>query len=137
MSVTSDFISHLKAQSAITALVGSGTSARIYPDIVKETASRPCVVVKKVASHEEMGLLGGLGLFQTVFEVLSLGASRDAADALDDTITDIETGNVTMGSTSVTEITIDGDRSSGADYAVDGSDQHDYWALTRYSIWHT
>ncbi len=137
MSVTSDFITYLKAQSAITALVGSGTSARIYPDIVKQGAQRPCIVIKKVASHEEMGLTGGLGLFQTVFEVLSVGASRDSADTLGDTVTDIEGGNVTMGSTSVTEITIDGDRASGADYAVDGSDQHDYWDLTRYSIWHT
>lgn len=137
MSVTSDFITYLKAQSAITALVGTGTAARIYPDIVKQGASRPCVIVKKASTREEMGLLGGLGLFQTVFEVMAIGASRDAADALDDTIVAIESGNVTMGSTSVTEIAIDGDRQSGADYAVDGSDQHDYWALTRYSIWHT
>ena len=39
-----DLITYLKSISAVTALVGSGTSARIKPDVAKRTWALPYIV---------------------------------------------------------------------------------------------
>lgn len=136
--ISADFLTYLKAQSSITAITGSGTSARIYPDLWKEGASKPGVVYQRKAGSPVLTLAGRSRLNSARFDVLSIAASRAAADALDGTIyTALIGGNKTMGSTSVTEIYVgDGDRDSGADPAIDGSDQHDYWARTSYTVWY-
>ena len=138
MSISADLLTYLKTVSAVTNIVGSGSAARIYPDAIKEGAARPCVVFQRSTSGEMSGIGGGLGLYRTQFEIYSFAATRAAADELDEIIYDnLQGGNRTLGSTIATEVYVgESDRSSGADSPVHGTDQYDYYALTRYTIWH-
>jgi hypothetical protein len=138
MALNADLLTYLKTQSTVTSLVGSGTACRIYPDGIKEGASRPCVMYRKVSGGPMTGISGPLGLSQARYEIMSLATSRAAADTLDEAIYDaLRGGNKTMGSTAVTEVYIgDADRDCGADAPIDGSDQYEYWARTAYVIWY-
>lgn len=139
MAISADLLTYLKTVPAITSLVGSGTAARIFPDLRKEGSSLPCVVYKRTSGGEVTGISGGHGLHKATFDVYSIAASRAAADALDDAIYDnLQGGNRTFGSTAVTEVFVGPDsRESGADAPLDGTDQADYWARTVYEIWYS
>jgi hypothetical protein len=133
-----DLLTYLKTQSSVTSIVGSSTLARIYPDAVKQGASLPCVVYRKIGGGPTTGICGRLGISKDMFEVISIAATRAAADALDAAIYAVlQGGNKTMGSTAVTEVYVgESDRSCGVDGTQEGSDQYDYWARTIYSIWY-
>lgn len=139
MSISADLLTYLKSQSTITAIVGSGTSARIYPDFIKEGMSRPCIQYRKISGGEITGISGGHGLHKATFEITAIAANRASADALDDALYDVlQGGNRTMGSTVVTEVVVNQDgRDAGADPAAAGSDQHDYWSRTNYELWYS
>lgn len=53
MSVESALYEHLKARAGVTALVGTGSSARIYPDKAPIGAAFPYIVFKKVVQTHE------------------------------------------------------------------------------------
>ncbi len=139
MAISADLLAYLKTVSAVTSLVGAGDKCRIFPDVGKEGAALPCVTYKKRSGGEQSGISGGHGLHSALFEVTSWAASRSAADALDDAIYDnLEGGNRTMGSTVVTQALVRPDgRDSGADPAIDGGDNPEYWARTTYEIWYS
>ena len=139
MALNADLLTFLKTQTAVTSLVGSGTACRIYPDGIKEGATRPCAMYRKVSGGPMTGIGGVLGLSQARYEIMSFGASRSAADNLDEVIYDaLRGGNKTMGSTAVTEVHVgESDRDCGADPPIDGSDQYEYWARTAYVVWYS
>jgi len=86
-----------------------------------------------------MYLLGRSGLNEATFVATSYGATRAAADALDNAIFDALGGgaNQTMGSVKVTDTTpTEGSRDSGVDLPQDGSDARRYWARTGYRLFY-
>ena len=139
MAMYADLLTYLKTQSSVTAIVGSGTAARIYPDAIKEGVSRPLVYYEKTSGGPITGICGRLGISREVFEVTSVASTRAAADALDAAIYAVlQGGNKTMGSTAVTEVYVgDSDRRAGADAPIEGSDAYEYYAKTTYTIWYS
>ena len=138
MSMYADLLTYLKSQSTVTTIVGAGTSARIYPDAIKQGATFPCLMYRKIGGGPMTGICGRLGISNDIFEVYAFGATRAAADTLDEAVYAVlQGGNKTFGSTAVTEVYVgESDRSSGADAPIEGSDQYDYWARTVYTIWY-
>lgn len=140
IDITADLITYLKTKSAVTAIVGSSTSARIWPDQVKEMAGGyPCLVIKRSGGGPDIGIGGKTGIANAVLEVWSFAESSAARTTLDLTVYGaIAQGNATWGTTSTTEcFPTETGRDSGADYATDGSDQCLYWARTIYTVWYS
>lgn len=139
VDITAALIAYLKTVSSVTALTGSGALARIYPDDLKQGITATACTVSRI-SGGTVGYMGGRsGLNHATFQVVSYGATRAAADALDNAILDDigDAGNITMGSVKTTECAVvDGTRDSGDDLPVDGSDARRYWARTSYKIFY-
>ena len=77
-----DLVTFLKAQTGITALVGSTTSARIYPVYAKQKAALPFIVYVQSGGDSHRHLGGGSGIRRTVLQVYCYGATQSGADAL-------------------------------------------------------
>lgn len=140
IDISAELITYLKTKSAVTAIVGSGTSARIYPDQIKEISGvYPCIVIKVTGGGPDIGIGGKTGIASAVIETWSFAETSASRNTLDKTIyASIAQGNATWGTTYTTEcFPGPAGRDSGADYATDGSDQCVYWARTVYTVWYS
>lgn len=139
VDITAAFIAYLKTLSAVTSLVGSGSSARIYPEDLKQGADNPAMIVTRF-SGGHVGYMGGRsGINEATMQVTSFGSTRASADAVDNAA--FETlgmlGNATMGSVITSETTaVEGSRESGCDLPLDNSDVRRYWARTSYRVFY-
>lgn len=134
--ITAELIAWMKTRSAITALVGSSTGARIYPERPKQGVATPYCVISQNGGRAVTHLGGRSSLRETTFEIFSVGGTRAQADQLSTAIDDeLTPGDKTMGSTRVTDCVQNMHRDSGDDLPIDGSDQTRYWARSSYTIW--
>lgn len=82
-----DLKTYLKTVAGVTTLVGSGSAARIFRDVLREGASYPALVYLEgngglVATH-----LGGLaGHGQSLLHTLAYGSTRTQANSLDSAV---------------------------------------------------
>lgn len=140
VDITAALITYLKTQSAITALVGSSTGARIYPDDLKQLNSNAtCATVSRNAGESVAYMGGRSGLNWATMQVVGWAATRAEADALDNAICDAigHAANVTWGTVKTTEcMVVGGSRTSGAVLAQDSSDQRYYYAGSVYKVWY-
>lgn len=89
MPFVSDLYAFLSAQAGITALTGSGASARIYPLIAAQldlgAEISPTLVFSQVSRQDIEGLSSS-GIKRTEFEFLSMASTHAAAHSLNDAL---------------------------------------------------
>lgn len=104
--IASELITYLKTIGGVTALVGTGTAARIYYGDAKQGVALPYVVVdlKSGTSHEHLNGISGLAMSRV--EVNCYGATSAAAWALAEAVrlAPLQKYRGTMGSTYVHEV---------------------------------
>lgn len=135
--ICAELITYLKSKSGITALVGSSTGSRIYPDKPKQAVARPLVVVSQAAGLTHRPLSGTAQIQTSTFDIESHADTRAGADALSTAIhAELTPDNKTMGSTFVTQVVTELHRDAGDYLPIDGSDKSVYWCRSRYTLWH-
>lgn len=132
-----EFITWIKTKSAITSLIGAGNACRCYWDQLKQGVSMPALVVYEAGGDTEQTLSGVAGICRTVLHTYCYGATRTAANNLDEQLRLALSGQtMTMGTTFVTEVYCSAYRDTGTDGTDDASDVYRYWTHRVYDIWH-
>lgn len=132
-----DLVTFLKAQTGITALVGSTTSARIYPVYAKQKAALPYIVYVQSGGDSHRHLGGGSGIRRTVLQVYCYGATQSGADALAEQVRlALANHRGAMGSSFVNDCKHDVEPFSGCDEAEDASDASRYWTMLVFDLSH-
>jgi hypothetical protein len=80
--VDGDFVKHLRASSAIAALVGSSTDARIFPEMARQGAELPHIIYTQAAGSMHKSHSGRTGDKEWTLHVYCFGATQPAARAL-------------------------------------------------------
>lgn len=89
MPFVSDLYAFLASQAGITAVVGSGASARIYPLMAPQLdlgAELLSTLVYSQVNRQDIEALKETGIKRTEFEFLSMAATHAAAHALNDAL---------------------------------------------------
>lgn len=134
---TGDLITYWKTQSGITSIVGSGSSARIYPELAREPADKPFVVFSSATGGvSPRNLSGGCPVRFAEVNVWAYGATKAAADALAEAVRQAtENYRGTMGTAFVYDAAA-GAPDSGVDLPQDASDAKRYWTRIPFTIVH-
>lgn len=82
MSAKTELRALLVATSGVTALVGSGSAARITSDRIEQGAARPFIVFTQSDVGTQTGLDGSVLATKAVLEVQCWGDTRVSTDAL-------------------------------------------------------
>lgn len=132
-----EFITWVKTVSAITSLIGSGTACRCYPDALKQGCTLPALVFMEAGGDSIQHLTDMAGLCRTVIHTYAYGATRAAANGLDEAVrVALSAETMTMGSTFVTETFCSSHRDTGTDGVDPGTDAYLYWTHRVYDVWH-
>lgn len=86
MSAETFTYSTLSGAAAVTAIVGSGANARIYPDEAAQEAAPPLIVFERGSSDPEYTLDNTLATTRVRMNVTCWAATRIAAEALGDAV---------------------------------------------------
>lgn len=86
MTISEDFITKLKSVSAVTSLVGSGSSARIHRNFVPTVAVFPYIVFGRVTRDGNMCLDGPGGIAETDLAIECRSNTPNGAEALSDAV---------------------------------------------------
>lgn len=78
--------STLTGAAGVTAIVGAGADARIYPDEAKEGAALPLIVYERQQSEMTHTVHGALAVTRTTVAVTCWADKRSAAEALCDAV---------------------------------------------------
>lgn len=135
-----ELLTYWKTVSAITALVGTTTNARIWPDEFKQGGALPAIVYDEAGGEDitQLGSKTGAGLCRSVVHIYAYGATRAAANELAE-IVRIGTQNGArgnFGSTYVNEVVFSSHRDWGTDSPQDSSSTPRYWTRRICDIWH-
>ena len=84
MSAESVAYSTLKAASAVTALVGTGSNARIYPDVVPQEFATPAIAFMRTATEPTNTIHATLVANRVSMDVWCMDEKRYAAETLGD-----------------------------------------------------
>ena len=82
MSIDSDIFSALGADAGVSALLGTGSVCRLYPDEAPQAAAHPLVVYTRLSGADEMHLKGPTGSVQCRYQFSCWGETFDSADAV-------------------------------------------------------
>lgn len=97
MSAEADFVTLMKATSAVTALIGSGNSARIAADRIEQGVVRPFIVYTRGATDDFQSLDGTIHDSKVTLEVQIWADTRSSAEAVADAVqTAVRGGNQTV-----------------------------------------
>ena len=77
-----DFVKHLRASSTIAAMVGSSTSARIFPEMARQGAALPHIVYTQAAGSVQKSHAGRTGDKEWTLHIYCIGATQPSARAL-------------------------------------------------------
>ena len=134
--ITAKLTTYLKSRSAITALIGSSTGARVFAERPKQATARPYLVLSQTGGNTITTLNTASGIANASFDLISVADTRAGADALSTAVQgELSADNKTMGATFVTEVVTNLHRDAGDDLPQDGSDSPRYWARSNYTIW--
>jgi hypothetical protein len=134
---TGDFVTYLKTQGGITALVGSGTSARIYPMYAKEGASLPMLVYVQSGGESYRHLSGGSGMRRSVVQVYACAATQAGADALAEQVRlSLANHRGAMGDSTVNDCQQASSPITNFDEAEDASDSRRYWTMIPFDLYY-
>ena len=136
-AATGDLVTYLKTQSGVTALVGAGTSARIYPDVAKQGVALPHLVFAISGSESFRHLGGDSGMRRSVVQFFAFAATRAGSNVLAEQVR-LALANFrgAMGDSYIADCSTSVPMLSGYDEARDASDQAKYWAMTVFDMFH-
>lgn len=136
--IIDDVVTYLKAQSTVTALVGSGTSARILnQDGMKQSGTLPALTVLQTDEQVIKHAGGNSRLCNATIEIVAYASTPSARNTLAGVVRDVLTPNVgPFGSTAVTEVVRLNAGADGDDAGADGSDTRIYWKALAYRVWY-
>jgi hypothetical protein len=81
-------VARMLATAAITALIGSGSAARLYPLAIPQTAVLPAIAYQKVSSPKEQAHTGSSHLAHSRFQFTCDAETYAAVKALATTVKD-------------------------------------------------
>lgn len=138
MDIATNLKTYLKTKSSVTALVGSGDSARIFIHDAKEGVQLPFVIIAVLSGSSSVHLAGAAGIATNRISVLSYGSTHAAAYELDKTIRlcPLLGYRGTMGTGYVHAVDDDQGYECGYDPPVSGSAQKRYWVMRDYLFTH-
>ena len=124
---------YLKAQAGITAHVGSGDNARIFPDRAKQGVALPYVVYIQAGGEQYLCHTGFNSIRQTILHVYSYGSTdavaNDLAEELKSAFEALQ--KTTIGDPTTGQVWVDccfvDVPDSGSEDPKDASDSHKYW----------
>jgi hypothetical protein len=134
---TGDLVTFLKGKTGVTALVGSSTSARIYPVYAKQKAALPYLIYVQSGGDSHRSLSGGSGMRRTALQMYCYGATQGGADALAEQVR-LALANYRglMGDSTVFDCRQEVAAMTGFDEAQDGSDARRYWTMLVFDLSH-
>lgn len=137
---TGELFTHLKAQSAVTSILGSGTACRLFPDAPRQNAAMPYAFVEQVSGEASETLstsLRGSGIEAELIDVYAVAETKGAAYDLQEAMRlNLHSYRGYMGSTFVCDCAITGGIEQGVDRPQDNSDRHRYWCKRTYQFTH-
>ena len=86
MSAETQLNAVLKAAGAVTSIVGSGTSARIYPDVVPQEIALPCIAFSRTGTEVLGTLSSAVVSTRASIECWCMASTRAAAETLADAV---------------------------------------------------
>lgn len=86
MSAETDLIAVLLGHAPLTALVGAGSSARIYPDNVPQERAVPCIAYSRAGTEHLHTIHGSVVAEKASIEVWCMAARRSDAEQLCDAV---------------------------------------------------
>lgn len=133
-------VTYWKSVAAITALVGSTTNARIYPDQAKQGAALPHLVYTRASGGNVFRHLAGMsGVRTSVLHVYAYDSSRSGADALAEAVKQSMHSGFARASRSgvwVNACFVDDATDDGVDDVAPGTDVKKYWSRLVLRIVH-
>lgn len=135
MSIESDIRAALLTMDAVTALVGSGASARIYPDSWPETATWPAVLIELDIEEPANTLDGKGGLVFADVTITSRATTRLGSRALAEAIrvNGTNPGTGLAGYSGEFKSVLDATETADVPYE-EASDQYHYDTLQTYFV---
>jgi len=130
---------YLKTKAAITSLIGSGTSARIYTHRARQGVAKPFILIASSGGNSNEHLGGITGMATTAVNVWACDSTSTGADALAEAIrrAPLQSYRGDIGSTKAT-VSAQSHRDDGYEEGGDGSDSAAYyWTRRVYMITHT
>ena len=130
---------YLRGQAAVASAVGSGTAARIFPDVPKQNAALPFIVLVESGGGDSIEHLSGLaGFAQATFHVYAYDSSRAAANSLAEVVRLAGPFQTFAGAMGTRRVQVNGvqHRDSGVDTPTDQNDQLRYWTRKTYLLWY-
>lgn len=136
--ILSECRTYLKTKSAVTALVGAASAARIFFDLARQGATLPFAVLAKGSGGQSYETLSAIaGLTQTVLHVYCYGSTRTQAHSLSEAVRiAIQRHRGLMNTTEVSEVHAISGEESMVDQSQEKSDIHRWIAHRVYSIHH-
>jgi hypothetical protein len=134
-AIGSELRTHLKTVAGITALVGAGTAARIYPRNAKQGVSLPYIVYNVLPGEVFTHLTGFTGICNNRIEVTAYAATESGAYDLAELIRlAMGTQKATWGTTYINGVNPDQSFDEGDDPPTKGGNQRRYWAQADYIV---
>ena len=130
--VDGDFVKHVRANSAIAALVGSGTSARIFPEMARQGAALPHIVYTQASGSVHKSHAGRTGDKDWTLHIYCFGAnqpsSRALANLLEPYLNDIANSSDTVIGSGTKIMVCNAEIvDSGVEAAANSSDVKKFW----------
>lgn len=138
--ILTDLRAYLKTKSAITALIGSGDSARIYLHDAKEGAVLPFIILEIFEGESNEHLTGISGIASNRIQIDCYGVTATAAYNLAEAVrlAPLQMFRGTMNNSSkVVNVTSNVSYRRGFDPPVAGSAQKRYWVSRDYIVMYT
>lgn len=130
---------YLISKAAVTAIVGAGDAARIYPDVLPQGATLPAIAYEVISQDSEEHLEGISGLAHSRVRVECYAATRMAADALAELVrlAPLQGYRGLMGTLFANGVSLEGGPRFGREQPTAGSDVWRYMTRQDYKISHT
>ena len=116
------------AQSSVNTLIGSGASARMYPDMLPQGSSLPAIAYWRVSTiHDQyLGRLSGMAAARIQFDCFA--STRAGANALAEALKDCGLMNMrgVYSGCMIHAVELDSGQRHYIDAPSDGSDEHRY-----------
>lgn len=140
--VASGFRTYLLAQSAITNLIGSGASARFYPDELPQGCTMPACTYSKISVRHEHVIgsdWGRSGFAACRLEIECYALTRSQSSDIADTIMDYVCGPLgrlrgVYGNINFLDVMVGDGARTYADSPTDGSDDRRYVTVIEFMV---
>ncbi len=136
MTIDGAILARLKAVSAVTAIVGSGTSARIHADHLPQDPTLEAITYRQISAPRVHAFGSDPGLVQARWQIDAWGSTYEEARDLGDAIRGNGAGNAfsrfsgTLDSTVVQSVLLDNEIPTFQD------DSGSYRNMQDYMIWY-